>query len=81
MNMLSLWIVVIMAYNYRANLGIREPRDLRRRGTVAFMIVAGPLSVTEAGSTVMDITYLGLPGHVRVLRGGVRDRADRPYLR
>ena len=30
--------------------------------TVAFMIVAGPLSVTEAGSTVMDITYLGSQG-------------------
>ncbi len=62
MNMLSLWIVVIMAYNYARNLGIKSPVISAVEATVAFMIVAGPLSVTEAGSTVMDITYLGSQG-------------------
>ena len=62
MNMLSLWIVVIMAYNYARNLGIKSPVISAVEATIAFMIVAGPLSVSEAGSTVMDITYLGSQG-------------------
>ena len=62
MNMLALWIVVIMGFNYARNLEIKAPIISAVESLVAFLLIAGPLQVTEAGITVMDSTYLGAQG-------------------
>ena len=62
MNMLALWIVAIMGFNYARNLEIKTPLISAVESLVAFLIVAGPLSTTEAGVIVMDTTYLGAQG-------------------
>lgn len=62
MNMLSLWIVGLLAFNYARSLEVKSPIISAVEALVAFMLIAGPLSATEAGSTVMDITYLGSQG-------------------
>lgn len=62
MNMLALWIVAIMGFNYARNLEIKAPIISAIESLVAFLLVAGPLAVNEAGVTQMDVTYLGAQG-------------------
>ncbi|AEB07670.1 PTS system, lactose/cellobiose family IIC subunit [Coriobacterium glomerans PW2] len=62
MNMLSLWITGMLAYNYARNVGIKSPIISAVEALAAFLLCAGTLSVTESGNTVMDTTYLGAQG-------------------
>lgn len=62
MNMLSLWVVAFMSYNYARNLEMDRPLVSTIEALASFLLVCGALSVNEAGATVMDITYLGATG-------------------
>ena len=62
MNMLALWIVGLFGFNYARNLELKTPIISAIESLAAFLLLAAPLSVTEAGTTVMDTTYLGATG-------------------
>lgn len=62
MNMLALWIVALLAFNYARNLEMKTPVISAVESLVAFLLLVAPLSATEAGVTVMDTTYLGATG-------------------
>lgn len=62
MNMLGLWVVVFLAFNYARNRGIKTPIITTVEALVCFLIVSGALSATEAGVTVYPVTYLGATG-------------------
>ena len=62
MNMLALWIVALLAFNYARNLEMKTPVISAVESLVAFLLLVAPLSTNEAGATVMDTTYLGATG-------------------
>lgn len=62
MNMLTVWVVAIMAYNYARSLDITQPIISTVEALVCFLLIAGNLSTDESGNTVMDTTYLGATG-------------------
>lgn len=62
MNMLALWITGLFAFNYARNLEMKTPIISTVESLVAFLLLVAPLSVNEAGLTVMDTTYLGATG-------------------
>lgn len=62
MNMLSIWVVVLFAYNYAKNLKMKSPIMNAVDALVCFFIVAAALVVNEMGLTTIDMTYLGAQG-------------------
>jgi PTS system cellobiose-specific IIC component len=62
MNSLSLWVVVLFAYNYAKNLKMKSPVMNAVDALVCFLLVAGALIVNQAGVTGIDMTYLGAQG-------------------
>ena len=61
MNCLSLWVVVLMAFNYARTLKMKSPVMNAVDALVCFLIVAGTLRTTESG-TAIDMAYLGSTG-------------------
>ncbi|WP_412989551.1 PTS sugar transporter subunit IIC [Pediococcus siamensis] len=62
MNSLSLWVVLFLAYNYSKNLKMETPIMHSIDALFSFLIVAGTLIVTKAGTYTIDMTYLGAQG-------------------
>nr|WP_277634342.1 PTS transporter subunit EIIC [Lactimicrobium massiliense] len=62
MNTISIWLVFLLGYNYAKNCGLKSPVMSGIDSAVVFLIVASSVSVTEAGVSVMDMTYLGAQG-------------------
>ena len=62
MNMLSIWVVVLFAYNYAKNLKMKSPVMNAVDALVCFLIVAAALVVSEGAPTAIDMTYLGAQG-------------------
>ena len=62
MNHLSLWVVVFFAYNYAQKLKMKSPIMNAVNALVCFLLVAAPISMTSAGLSVLDRTYLGAQG-------------------
>lgn len=62
MNMLSIWVVVLFAYNYAKNLKMKSPIMNAVDALVCFLIVAAAIVVLETGLTTIDMTYLGAQG-------------------
>ncbi|MFV0379336.1 MAG: PTS sugar transporter subunit IIC [Anaerorhabdus sp.] len=62
MNVLSIWVVVLFAYNYAKNLKMKSPIMNALDALVCFLIVAASIVVLETGLTTMDMTYLGSQG-------------------
>lgn len=62
MNMLALWIVGLLAFNYARNLDLKTPIISTIESLVAFLLFAAPITVTEAGTSVLDMSYLGATG-------------------
>ena len=61
MNVLSLWVVGIMAYNYARNLDIKSPVMSAIQALSVFLLTCGTLVTTDAGTTI-GMTYLGAQG-------------------
>lgn len=62
-NMLSVWLTVLFAYNYAKKLKMEKPLTSAVNSLICFMLVAGSLIVNpENGSTSIDMTYLGAGG-------------------
>lgn len=65
MNLLSLWIVVIMAFNYAKSLKLKSPVINSIDATVCFLIGAGAFTtatVGESSISALNMTFLGAPG-------------------
>jgi PTS system cellobiose-specific IIC component len=62
MNSLSLWVVVLFAYNYAKNLKMKSPIMNAVDALICFLLVSGTLIKSEAGITSIDMTYLGAQG-------------------
>ena len=62
MNSLSLWVVVLFAFNYAKNLKMKSPIMNAVDALVCFLLVSGTLIVNEVGITGIDMTYLGAQG-------------------
>lgn len=62
MDLLSLWIVLIMAYNYGKALGLKSPIMTSVQTAVCFALIACTWGTNEAGASVIDVTYLSSQG-------------------
>lgn len=62
MDLLSLWIVLIMAFQYAKSIGLKSPIMSAVQTTVVFTLIACSWGVNEAGANVIDVTYLGSSG-------------------
>ncbi|QCX34289.1 PTS sugar transporter subunit IIC [Caloramator sp. E03] len=62
MNMLSLWIVALLAFNYAKNLKMKSPIMNAIDALVCFLLVSGTLITTKEGLVGIDMTYLGAQG-------------------
>lgn len=62
MNLLSLWIVIIMAYQYAKAIKLKSPVMSAVQTTVVFTLIAATWGTNEAGASVIDVTYLNASG-------------------
>lgn len=62
MNMLSLWVVLFLGYNYARNIDIKTPVITASECLFCYLLIAGALSTNEAGTVVMDTTYFSASG-------------------
>ena len=62
MDLLSLWIVLIMAYSYGKALGLKSPIMTSVQTAVCFALIACTWSTNEAGASVLNVTYLSSQG-------------------
>lgn len=62
MDALSLWVVLLLAYNYAKNLNITNPLITAMDALIAFFIIAGTLITSKSGTVSVDMTYLSSEG-------------------
>ena len=62
MDLLSLWIVILMSYNYAKQIGLKSPVMSAVQTTICFSLVACAWGTNEAGSSTIVVTYLGSQG-------------------
>lgn len=62
MDLLALWIVLIMAYNYGKALGLKSPIMTSVQTAVCFALIACTWTTNEARASVLDVTYLSSQG-------------------
>ena len=62
MDLLSLWIVLIMGYNYAKALKLKSPVMSGVQAAVCFVMIACSWQTTETGASVITTTYLGSSG-------------------
>ena len=62
MDLLALWIVLIMSYNYAKQLKLKSPIMSAVQTAVCFTLLACPWGTNEAGSSIITVTYLGSQG-------------------
>ena len=62
MNLLSVWVVALFAYNYGKNLKMKNPLITMVDALAVFFLVVSPIVVTEVGVSALDMTYLGSTG-------------------
>ena len=62
MDLLSLWVVTLMAFQYAKAIGLKSPVMSAVQTTIVFALIASSWGVNEAGASVIDVTYLGSSG-------------------
>ena len=62
MDLLALWIVLLIAFNYAKSIKIKAPVMSAVQTAVCFVLLACTWSKNEAGANIMDVTYLGAQG-------------------
>lgn len=62
MDLLSLWIVVIMAYQYASVIGLKSPVMSAVQTTIVFILIASKWTVSDTGVNMIDATYLSSSG-------------------
>lgn len=62
MDMLSVWVVLFLAYQYAKNLKMKSPVMNAVDALICFFVIAGALIVSEVGVTSIDTTYFGAQG-------------------
>jgi PTS system cellobiose-specific IIC component len=62
MNVISIWLVFMLTYNYAKNCKLHSPVMTAVNGTVVFLVVACNVGTSESGASTMTMTYLGAQG-------------------
>ncbi|AZZ61253.1 PTS sugar transporter subunit IIC [Oenococcus sp. UCMA 16435] len=62
LNMLSVYVVLFLAYHYAQNLKMKSPIMNSIDALFAFLLVAGILTATKSGTYSIDMSYLGAEG-------------------
>jgi len=62
MDMISVWLVFRLSYNYAKNLGLNAPIMKAIDAVIGFVLIAAPISFDQYGSMSTSITYLGAQG-------------------
>ncbi len=62
MDLISLWVVILFAYNYSKAIGLKSPVLSSIQTTICFLLIACTWGTNEAGKAVIDVTFLGAQG-------------------
>ena len=62
MNLLSLWVVAFLAFNYARNVDMKAPMMSVIECVSVFMLTVVPLVATEDAGTTLGMSYLGAQG-------------------
>lgn len=62
MNLLSLWIVILMAFNYAKKLKMKSPVINAIDATVCFLVATSAFMTTTEGLTALNMSFLGASG-------------------
>lgn len=62
MDLLSVWVVLLLGYQYSKKLNLKSPIISGINALVAFLIVASAIIKTESGASTLDMSYFGAPG-------------------
>ena len=62
MDLLTLWIIIIMGYQYAKAIGLKSPVMSAVQTTICFCLVACSWGTNEAGASTIVVTYLGSQG-------------------
>lgn len=62
MDLLSLWIVLLIAFNYAKSIRLKAPVMSAIQTAICFVLLACTWSTNEAGTNIVDVTYLGAQG-------------------
>lgn len=62
MNLIAIWVIILLAYNYAKNLKLKSPVMNTIDALICFLLIAAPITVNEAGVTQIEMTYLGAQG-------------------
>ncbi|OTN75615.1 hypothetical protein A5886_000690 [Enterococcus sp. 8G7_MSG3316] len=62
MDLLSVWVVILFSFNYAKNLKMKSPIMNAVDALICFFLVAGPIMISETGTTSIDMSYLGSTG-------------------
>lgn len=62
MNLMSLWLVAVMSYNYAKNLKMKSPIMDAVNSTVCFVLAVGAFMTTESGVSALNMGFLGSTG-------------------
>ena len=61
-NCLSVWVVLLLAFNYSKKLKMKSPVMNSVDALICFLVVAGGLAPTETGAFTINMSYLGSTG-------------------
>lgn len=62
MNLMSLWVVSLLAYNYAKTLKLKAPLMNILDALVCFFLTVGTITVGKTGQSSIDMTFLGTQG-------------------
>jgi len=62
MDLLSVWLVLLLGYQYSKKLNLKSPIISAVNSLVAFLIVASAIITAETGVVALDMSYFGAPG-------------------
>lgn len=62
MNLMSLWVVALFAYNYAKKLDLKAPLMNILDALVCFFLAVGSITIGKTGQASIDMTYLGTQG-------------------
>lgn len=62
MDLLSVWVVLLLGYQYSKKLKLKAPIISGINALVAFLIVASAIIKTESGVSTLDMSYFGAQG-------------------
>lgn len=62
MDLLSVWVVLLLGYQYSKKLKLKSPVISGINSLVAFLIIGSAIVTSETGVAALDMSYFGAPG-------------------